>query len=142
MLRRRETIIGMLFCFIAVMFVSGLPAEAKSKMQKQSFGKTEDGQQVDLYILTNKNGMEAAITNYGGTVVSQMVPDRNGKRDDVVLGYDTVDGYATGKAYIGATVGRYANRIAHASFTLDGNTYTLSKNDGDNHLHGGFNKRV
>jgi aldose 1-epimerase len=142
MLRRRETIIGMLFCFIAVMFVSGLQAEAKSKMQKQSFGKSEDGQQVDLYILTNKNGMEAAITNYGGTVVSLMVPDRNGKRDDVVLGYDTLDGYATGKAYIGATVGRYANRIAHATFTLDGITYKLAKNDGDNHLHGGFNKRV
>jgi aldose 1-epimerase len=142
MLRRRETIIVMLISSIATIFVFGLQAEAKSKMQKQSFGKTEDGQRVDLYILTNKNGMEAAITNYGGSVVSLMVPDRNGKRDDVVLGYDTVDGYATGKAYIGATVGRYANRIAHASFTLDGNTYTLSKNDGDNHLHGGFNKRV
>jgi aldose 1-epimerase len=111
-------------------------------MQKQSFGKTEDGQPVDLYILTNKNGLEAGITNYGGTVVWLKAPDRNGKRDDVVLGYDTVDGYATGKAYIGATVGRYANRIAHATFTLDGTTYTLAKNDGDNHLHGGFSKRV
>lgn len=142
MLRRREKIIGMLISSIATIFVFGLQAEAKSKMQKQSFGKTEDGQQVDLYILTNKNGMEAAITNYGGTVISLMVPDRNGKRDDVVLGYDTLDGYATGKAYIGATVGRYANRIAHATFSLDGITYTLAKNDGDNHLHGGFNKRV
>src|ERR1700683_869571 len=142
MLRRYETIVVMLVCSIATIFVSGLQAEAKSKMQKQSFGKTEDGQQVDLYTLTNKNGMEAAITNYGGTVVSLKVPDRSGKLDDVVLGYDTLDGYATGKAYIGATVGRYANRIAHASFTLDGNTYPLSKNDGDNHLHGGFNKRV
>jgi len=139
---RRKTMIMMLVVFIATIFVSGLQAEAKSKMQKQSFGKTEDGQQVDLYILTNKHGMQAAITNYGGTVVSLKVPDRSGKLDDVVLGYDTLDGYATGKAYIGATVGRYANRIAHASFTLDGNTYTLSKNDGDNHLHGGFNKRV
>jgi aldose 1-epimerase len=142
MLRRREKIIGMLISSIATIFVFGLQAEAKSKMQKQSFGKTEDGQQVDLYILTNKNGMEAAITNYGGTVISLMVPDRNGKRDDVVLGYDTLDGYATGKAYIGATVGRYANRIAHATFSLDGITYTLARNDGDNHLHGGFNKRV
>ena len=86
--------------------------------------------------------MEAAITNYGGTVVSLKVPDRNGKSDDVVLGYDNLDGYAAGKAYIGATVGRYANRIAHATFTLDGTAYTLSKNDGDNHLHGGFSKRV
>ncbi|MGD0512261.1 MAG: aldose epimerase family protein [Terriglobales bacterium] len=141
MMMRRKTMIMMLVVFIATIFVSGLQAEAKSKMQKQSFGKTEDGQQVDLYILTNKHGMQAAITNYGGTVVSLKVPDRSGKLDDVVLGYDTLDGYATGKAYIGATVGRYANRIAHASFTLDGNTYTLSKNDGGNHLHGGFNKR-
>jgi aldose 1-epimerase len=141
-MKRRETIIVMLVVSIAAIFVSGLQAEAKSKMQKQSFGKTEDGQPVDLYILTNKNGVEAAITNYGGTVVSLKVADRNGKFEDVVLGYDNLDGYATGKAYIGATVGRYANRIAHATFTLDGITYTLAKNDGDNHLHGGFNKRV
>src|SRR6202451_304082 len=140
--RRYETIVVMLVCSIATIFVSGLQAEAKSKMQKQSFGKTEDGQQVDLYTLTNKNGMEAAITNYGGTVVSLKGPDRNRKFGDVVLGYDNLDGYAAGKAYIGATVGRYANRIAHATFVLDGVTYTLSKNDGDNHLHGGFNKRV
>jgi aldose 1-epimerase len=141
-MKRRETIVVVLAVSIATIFVSGLQAEAKSKMQKQSFGKTEDGQPVDLYLLTNKNGMEAAITNYGGTVVSLKVADRNGKFEDVVLGYDNLDGYATGKAYIGATVGRYANRIAHATFTLDGTTYTLAKNDGDNHLHGGFNKRV
>src|ERR1700686_2609504 len=126
----------------ATIFVSGLQAEANSKMQKQSFGKTEDGQQTDLYILTNKNGMETSITNYGGTVVTLKVPDRNGKFDDVVLGYDKVEDYEAGKAYFGAIVGRYANRIAHAKFTLDGITYTLPKNDGDNHLHGVFNKRV
>jgi aldose 1-epimerase len=142
MLIRREVVIVMLNLCITTFFVSGLQVEAKSKMQKQSFGKTEDGQSVDLYILSNKNGMEAAITNYGGTVVSLKVPDRSGKLEDVVLGYDSLDGYAGGKAYIGATVGRYANRIAHAQFTLDGVTYTLSKNDGDNHLHGGFSKRV
>ena len=111
-MKRRETIVVVLAISIATIFVSGRQAEAKSKMQKQSFGKTEDGQPVDLYILTNKNGMEAAITNYGGTVVSLKVADRNGKFEDVVLGYDNLDGYATGKAYIGATVGRYANRIA------------------------------
>jgi len=142
MVRMRVVTNVMLVVSIATFFVSAVPAKAKLKMQKQSFGKTEDGQPVDLYILTNKNGMEAAITNYGGTVVSLKVPDRNGKFEDVVLGYDNLDGYATGKAYIGATVGRYANRIAHAAFTLDGVTYTLAKNDGDNHLHGGFNKRV
>jgi len=138
----RVTTTVMLTLFTATIFVAGLRAEAKSKMQKQSFGKTEDGQQTDLYILTNKNGMEAAITNYGGTVVFLKVPDRNGKFEDVVLGYDKLDDYAAGKAYFGAIIGRYANRIAHAKFTLDGATYTLAKNDGENHLHGGFNKRV
>jgi aldose 1-epimerase len=142
MVRLRAMRITMLVAFIATIFVSSLQAEANSKMQKQSFGKAEDGQPTDLYILTNKNGVEAAITNYGGTVVYLKVPDRNGKLDDVVLGYDNLEGYAGGKAYIGATVGRYANRIAHAAFTLDGTTYTLAKNDGDNHLHGGFSKRV
>src|SRR3984893_2071152 len=142
MMRLRETTAATLVLSIAIIFMCCLQAEAKSKMQKQSFGKTEDGQQTDLYILTNKNGMETAITNYGGTVVTLKVPDRNGKIEDVVLGYDKLDDYATGKAYFGAIVGRYANRIAHAKFTLDGITYTLPKNDGDNHLHGVFNKRV
>jgi aldose 1-epimerase len=141
MMRRNTTTAVIIGFFIATMVVF-LQAEANPKMQKQSFGKTEDGQQTDLYILTNKNGMEAAITNYGGTVVTLKVPDRDGKLDDVVLGYDKLDDYAAGKAYFGAIVGRYANRIAHAKFTLDGITYTLQKNDGDNHLHGGFNKRV
>ena len=142
MLTLRVTATLMLAFFIATIVVSAPQAEAKAKMQKQSFGKTDDGQPVDLYILTNQHGMEAAITNYGGTVVTLKVPDRNGKIDDVVLGYDKLDDYAAGKAYFGAIVGRYANRIAHAKFTLDGTTYTLPKNDGDNHLHGGFNKRV
>ena len=142
MMRLRPTTTVMFFIFIATIVVPALQAEAKSKMQKQSFGKTEDGQQTDLYILTNKHGMEVAITNYGGTVVTLKVPDRNGRIEDVVLGYDKLDDYAAGKAYFGATVGRYANRISHAKFTLDGATYTLPKNDGDNHLHGSFNKRV
>jgi aldose 1-epimerase len=131
--------------FLIATVISGSLAEAKSKMQKQTFGKTEDGQQVDLYVLTNKNGVEVSITNYGATVVSWKVPDRNGKLADVVLGYDNVKDYETGKAYFGATVGRYANRIARGKFTLNGVTYTLAKNDGENHLHGGikgFSKRV
>jgi aldose 1-epimerase len=138
----RLTSIWLLVLLVTTMAVSGLQAEANSKMQKQSFGKTDDGQQVDLYILTNQHGMEAAITNYGGTVVTLKVPDRNGKVDDVVLGYDKLEDYAAGKAYFSAIIGRYANRIAHAQFTLNGTTYNLAKNDGDNHLHGGFNKRV
>ncbi len=142
MVKLRVTTTFILGFLTATIFVSVLQAEANSKMQKQPFGKTEDGQQTDLYLLTNKNGVEAAITNYGGTVVTLKVPDRNGKFDDVVLGYDKLEDYEAGKAYFGAIVGRYANRIAHAKFTLDGITYTLPKNDGDNHLHGVFNKRV
>ncbi len=112
---------------------------------KKSFGKTPDGQAVDLYVLTNKTGAEACITNYGGAVVSLKVPDRNGKLADVVLGYDTADGYVNDKAYFGAIVGRYGNRIAHAQFVLDGKTHTLAKNNGENTLHGGikgFNKAL
>ena len=85
------------------------------------------------------------ITNFGAAVVSLKVPDRHGKTDDVVLGYDDLDGYLHDKSYFGATVGRYANRIAHGKFTLNGTTYTLAKNDRENHLHGGvrgFNKVV
>src|SRR5713226_6499270 len=112
---------------------------------KKSFGKTPGGQAVDLYVLTNKSGAEASITNYGGAVVSLKVPDRNGKLADVVLGYDTADGYVNDKSFFGALVGRYGNRIGHAQFTLDGKTYTLAKNNGENSLHGGikgFNKAV
>jgi aldose 1-epimerase len=140
MMSLRRTV--MLGFFMVTIVVSALHAEAKSKMQKQSFGKTEDGHETDLYLLTNKNGMAAAITNYGGTVVTLKVPDRDGKIEDVVLGYDKLDDYAAGKAYFGAIIGRYANRIAHAKFTLNSTPYTLPNNDGDNHLHGGFNKRV
>src|SRR5712672_2063916 len=112
---------------------------------KKPFGKTPDGQAVDLYVLTNKTGAEVVITNYGGAVVSLKVPDRNGKMADIVLGYDSVDGNVNDKSYFGAIVGRYGNRIAHAQFVLDGKTYTLAKNNGDNSLHGGikgFNKAL
>ncbi len=145
MVRRKATIpvIAAALAFLAAAIVMPYPgAEADSKMQKQGFGKTQDGTPVDLYVLTNKNGMEARISNYGGTLVSLKVPDRNGKLGDVVLGYDNVEGYESGKSFFGASVGRYGNRIAHAKFLLDGVAYTLEKNDGENHLHGGFNKRI
>ncbi len=112
---------------------------------KKSFGKTPDGQVVELYVLTNKGGAEVSITNYGGAVVAVKVPGRNGKLADVVLGYDTADGYVNDKSYFGAIVGRYGNRIGHAQFVLDGKTYTLAKNNHENSLHGGikgFNKAV
>jgi len=134
----------LIFWMIGICAINGR-SEAKSSMKKQPFGKTEDGQAVDLYTLTNKKGMEVAITNFGGIIVSLKAPDRNGKFDDVVLGYDQLDGYLTNKAYFGAIIGRYGNRIAHGQFKLEGKAYTLPKNDGDNTLHGGttgFNKRL
>ena len=112
-------------------------------MTQQEFGKTADGRAASLYTLTNKHGVQVAITNFGGTVVSIKIPDRQGNFVDVTHGYDDVGGYAGGKAYFGATVGRYGNRIAHGEFAIDGVKYTLAKNDGDNTLHGGiigFNK--
>jgi aldose 1-epimerase len=113
-------------------------------MKKQPFGKTADGMPADLYILGNKNGLEVCITNYGATIVSIKTPDRDGKSADITAGYDDVAGYETGRSYFGGTVGRFANRIAHGKFTLDGTKYQLAKNNGPNHLHGGdrgFNKR-
>src|ERR1700693_2669021 len=104
------------------------------------FGKTKDGREAHLYTLSNKSGMQVIISDFGGTVVSIKVPDRNGKIGDVVLGYDTLAGYQEGTASFGATVGRYANRIGGAKFSLDGKEYTLERNNGENHLHGGFNK--
>jgi aldose 1-epimerase len=109
-------------------------------VKKSVFGKTKDGREAHLFTLSNKSGMQVIISDFGGTVVSIKVPDRNGKIGDVVLGYDTLAGYQEGTASFGGTVGRYANRIAGAKFSLDGKEYTLEKNNGENHLHGGFNK--
>ncbi len=118
---------------------SNLPEEKGAKMgiTKESFGKTQDGQTADLFTLTNANGLSAKITNYGGIVTSLMVPDRNGKMDDIALGYENIDKYIESSPYFGALIGRYGNRIANGRFTLDGAEYTLAQNDGQNHLHGG-----
>lgn len=124
-------------------FATDSKSSGKAGTEKRSFGKTEDGRNADLYILTNEKGMQAAITNFGATLVSLRVPDRNGKMGDVVTGYDDVQGYAAGKYFFGGTIGRYANRIAGAQFKLGGATYKLAANDGPNALHGGpsgFNK--
>jgi aldose 1-epimerase len=111
--------------------------EANRKMEKQDFGKVSDGKSAELYTLTNKHGMEVAITNFGATVVGIKVPDKTGKSADVTLGHTNAGEYQSGKGYLGATVGRYGNRIAHGKFSLDGKEYTLPKNDGENSLHGG-----
>lgn len=106
-------------------------------VQKAPFGKTAKGETVQIYTLTNKNGLEARIADYGGTLVSLKVPDKTGKLGNVVLGFDTVEPYIKGVPFFGALIGRYGNRIANGQFTLDGKTYTLAKNDGPNNLHGG-----
>jgi len=118
---------------------TGSQSKGKTQMdvQEQIFGTTSDGRKVKLYTLTNNSGLKVQIISYGATVVSIEVPDRNGKFDDVVLGYDTLEEYVKGNAYFGATIGRYANRIAKGRFTLNVVEYKLATNNGENHLHGG-----
>lgn len=109
----------------------------QSTITKEAFGKLADGQAVDLYTLTNANGMVVKITNYGGIITHWMAPDKDGQMADVVLGFDSLDAYVANNPFFGALVGRYGNRIAKGSFTLDGQTYPLVTNNGPNHLHGG-----
>ncbi len=123
--------------------------EVKEKIQmsanEEPFGQTTDGRQITLYTLTNPNGMRARITNYGAILVSLEAPDKKGKLADVTLGFDTLDGYLKVHPYFGAIVGRYANRIGNAQFTLNGVLYKLAANNNENHLHGGikgFDKAV
>lgn len=105
---------------------------------KSAFEKVLDGKKTDLYVLENANGMKVAITNYGGRVVSILAPDKNGNFADIALGFDSLGGYLDNKEYyFGASVGRYANRIAHGTFKLNGKEYHLPINDGVNSLHGG-----
>jgi aldose 1-epimerase len=127
-------------------FAADLPLNAAgSKVQVSDFGKTSEGLAVYRYVLSNRKGIEAVVISYGATLVSLRVPDRNGKAADIVLGYDDLAGYEQGKSFLGATIGRYGNRIAGGEFTLDGKVFHLPKNDGPNSLHGGtrgFNQRV
>jgi aldose 1-epimerase len=112
---------------------------------RKIFGRMHDDTPVYLFTLKNQKGSEITITNFGAIVVSVNVVDKNGDLGDVVLGYDSLPEYIKDKAYLGAIVGRYGNRIASGKFSLDGITYTLAQNDGANHLHGGvkgFNKVV
>jgi aldose 1-epimerase len=101
------------------------------------FGTTRNGQSVEIYTLTNAHGVAMRVITYGGIITSLKVPDRNGHLGDVVLGFDTLDGYVKDSPYFGAIIGRYGNRIAKGRFTLGGKTFTLATNNGPNHLHGG-----
>ena len=122
----------------AILLAGCSPSNPESPRRSRApFGKV-DGKEVFLYTLRNKSGMEARITNYGGIVVSLLVPDRSGRPGDVVLGYDSLSSYLKATPYFGAIVGRYGNRIGKARFTLEGKEYTLNANDGPNTLHGGL----
>jgi aldose 1-epimerase len=133
--------------WVLALIVALLPfsLQGRTQVTKQPFGKTEDGIPVDIYTLQD-GSIEVRIMTYGGIVQSLKVPDRRGSVADVVLGFDSLDQYEKNPGpYFGALIGRYANRIAHGQFSLDGHTYKLPKNDGDNTLHGGthgFDKAV
>jgi aldose 1-epimerase len=119
-----------------------LPGQAMSQqslsVSRAPFGTLPDGRAVELFTLTNAHGVEIRAMTYGAIITAIYTPDRNGRRDDIVLGFDSVAGYLSGSPYFGAVVGRYANRIAGGHFTLDGVTYTLARNNGPNSLHGGL----
>ncbi|MDR9407742.1 MAG: aldose epimerase family protein [Balneolaceae bacterium] len=118
---------------------------ADQQIETEEFGTMDDGRSVELFTLTNENGMKVSITNYGGIVTSIRVPDNDGNIEDVVLGFDDLEKYKAGHPFFGAIAGRYANRIANGQFELNGEVYELARNNGENHLHGGnegFDKKL
>src|SRR5688500_4126794 len=108
-----------------------------ASVTRAPFGRLPDGRDVELFTLTNAHGVEVRAMTYGGIITMIRTPDRTGKLDDIVLGFDSLAGYLGDSPYFGAIVGRYANRIARGQFTLDGVTYQLARNNGPNSLHGG-----
>ena len=137
---------------VLLMLIGGSPmVNANSQDEKsevtltrEPFGKTQDGEEVDLFTFTNSNDVQIRIMTYGGIITHIITPDKNGKPDDITLGFDSLERYLQGHPNFGALVGRYANRIA-GEFTLDGQEYSLPINNGPNSLHGGlkgFDKKV
>jgi aldose 1-epimerase len=132
--RLAQCVLLLAWCLIGIGYSSSATAA-----DKRPFGVLADGRQVDLYTLTNKHGMVATVMNYGAALVSLKVPDRDGKLDDVVVGWDNLNQYVKNKNAGGTIDGRHAGYISKASYTLDGVEVKLSKNAGQNHIHGGFN---
>ncbi|MFB3306777.1 aldose epimerase family protein [Pseudomonas sp. AMR01] len=130
---------------LSMLMASGGAHAAGLTSEQKPFGKTNDGTAVEQYVLRNSHGMQATVITYGGVLQSLKVPDKNGKAEDVVLGFDDVQGYQAGTAFFGATIGRFGNRLAGGAFELDGKRYQVPLNDGPNSLHGGaqgFDKYV
>jgi aldose 1-epimerase len=135
-------LLSTLFLLLSVSFPAKVP---EGRIRIANFGQTKAGEPVYRYTLTNQKGLEAVVIGYGAALQSVRILDRDGKTADIVLGYDTLEGYEKDKSYFGATIGRYGNRIAGGQFRLDGTVFNTPKNDGPNTLHGGtigFNKRV
>lgn len=113
--------------------------QEKLAITKSEFGKTKDSTTIELYTLKNANGVEMDVITYGGRITSLKVPNKDGKLENVILGFDTIEDYQNDNPFFGALIGRYGNRIAKGKFTLNGEEFTLATNDGSNHLHGGVN---
>src|SRR5665647_3335216 len=128
-----------LFAFIAVVTILSISCThtKNNDKQKKLFEKEINGKQVTLFTLENSNGVKVTLTNYGSKIVNIWLPDKNGKLADIILGFNTIEEYVKGSNSFGATIGRYANRIAKATFTLDSVAYHLPVNNGPNCIHGG-----
>src|SRR5512134_239440 len=139
--RMRQAMMGIAVAMTTA-HASPAPGPASSRAP---FGTLSDGTAVEVFTITNASGVEVRAMTYGAIILSLRVPDREGRLDDVVLGYETAAEYEKDTSYFGAIAGRYANRIAKGQFTLDGQTFKLATNNGPNHLHGGikaFNKVI
>ena len=150
--RRLGVVAALLTCFTGAVVVGGCHGKdngsARSKqsrdaanagVERSDFGKTKDGKTVELYTLTNRNGLVAKVMTYGATLTELHVPDKDGNKQSVVLGFDDFSKYEAGHPFFGSTTGRVANRIAKGRFTIDGKEYKVAVNNGPNHLHGGPN---
>jgi len=139
-------LLAAVFTFMAMISAREVTQTAKGgAVTRAPFGKLKDGSAVEVFTLTNAKGVEVRALTYGGIIQSWKVPDKAGKLADVVLGFDTIDGYQTDHPFFGAIIGRYGNRIGNAQFSLDGRTYKLAANNGPNNLHGGargFDKQL
>ena len=132
--RIRETSL----CIVIIFFTSScIPHNSKVTIEKSPFGTTIEGIDIDKYKLSNRQGMEISIINYGGIITSWTAKDKNGVYEDIVLGYNVLSAYEKETPYFGAIIGRYGNRIAKGKFSIEGKEYTLAVNNGENHLHGG-----
>lgn len=140
MKQSKEVLLAIVLALLSIMLwiPETISAMVRPQIKKQPFGMTASGEPVEIYTLTNANGLEARIMTYGGTVVSLKVPDRRGKLGDIVLGYETLEGYLKNSPYFGSIIGRYGNRIGKGQFTLNGKQHLLPKNNGENTLHGGI----